>query len=89
MKTIEEVFLDVFNSENQFEPWNAEIEDIQDIVETGMDYDYFKLIVRKYAEQVIDRCAETAVTFIPSHPHLHGARLIDSESILMVKKELK
>lgn len=45
--------------------------------------------MKEYAEQFIDKASEVAVTFLPSHPHLHRIKAIDKKSILKLKEELK
>lgn len=87
MKTIEEIFLEVFNE--GVDPklphlMVATKEEIEDIVTTGMDYDYFKMVVRKYAEQAIDRCYELKYYFDDV-----GDEIIQPDHVLKVKEELK
>ena len=45
-------------------------------------------LMKRYALQVGEavraECAKKATVFIPSHPHLHGTKNIDKDSILSV-----
>lgn len=89
MKTITDIFLEVFNEGihpgDSFLAIVAE-EEIQDIVETGMSYDYFRVIIKKYAEQAIDRCAEVSTLHSMAE---FGFDQSNSDVILKVKEELQ
>lgn len=38
-----------------------------------------------YAQKALNAAALNAVTFIPTHPHLHGTKNVDIESITKTK----
>lgn len=89
MKTISDVFLEVFNED--IDPSLSHLavvteEEMRDIVGTGMDCDCFKTIVKRYAEYAIDRCAEIAKERSMEE---FGFDTSDFHLILHVKTELK
>ncbi len=86
MKTLEETYdwVAIESGYSNKAEMFKEIVSNEDLVEF-----YMRLVATKYAEQAIDRCAATAEAFIGLDIDGDTDAVINEESILKVKEELK
>ena len=56
-----------------------ETEDVEEIRNAMIEY------AEQYAKKCLEIAAENAVTFIPSHPHLHLIKAVSKDSILNIQ----